>query len=174
MLYAKVVPGLPLEGPFDYIIPPDLEAKVKSGARVRVNFGFKKITGYVVGITSKTKIKKLKYLIEVIDDSPVLDEKMLLLTRDISDYYACSWGEAIECALPQAIRKGRKLPRVNPVISTPDQSVAEKFFLRDPNPNSRFTRYISEIRKMIEAGKGAIVAMPDMDSVREFKKFGRK
>ena len=169
MLYAKVVPGLPLEGPFDYIIPPDLEAKVKSGFRVRVNFGFKKITGYVVGVSAKTRIKKLKYIIEVIDDSPVLDEKMLLLTKEISDYYACSWGEAIECALPQAIRKGRKVAQVNPAISIPNQNVSEKFFLRDPNSGSRFIRYISEVRKVIEAGKGAIVAMPDMDSVREFK-----
>ena len=169
MSYAKVVVGLPLEGPFDYIIPPHLELKVRIGVRVRVNFGFKKITGYVVGISVKTKIKKLKYIIEVIDDSPVLDDNMLLLAKEISDYYACSWGEAIECALPQAIRRGRKLPQISSAISIPNQNASEPFFLRDPNGGSRFIRYISEVRKVIEAGKSAIVAMPDIDSVMEFK-----
>ena len=169
MLYAKVVVGLPLEGPFDYIIPPELELRVKNGVRVYINFGFKKIIGYVVGLSAKTKIKKLKTIIEVIDDSPVLDENMLLLAKEISDYYACSWGEAIECALPQAMRKGRKLAQVSTAINITHQNVPELFFLRDTDGNSRFSKYIFELRKVIQAGKSAIVALPDMDSVIEFK-----
>ena len=169
MLYAKVVVGLPLEGPFDYIISSQLEPKVKTGSRVRINFGFKKLIGYVVDLSTKTKIKKLKPIVEVIDDFPVLNEKMFLFTKKISDYYACSWGEAIECALPQVIRKGRKIAQINPAPTIPGQNASQAVFLRDPNVESRFIRYVYEVRKVIEADKGAIVAMPDMDSVMEFK-----
>lgn len=109
MLYAKVVLGLPIEGPFDYIIPDGLISKIKPGMRVEVNFGNQKKLGYVVALSKKTNIKKLKAILEVIDDVPVLDRNMLSLTKEVSDYYGCSWGEAIETALPASLRKGKHL-----------------------------------------------------------------
>ena len=108
MLYAKVVLGLPIEGPFDYIIPLNLEDKVKVGARVWVNFRNKKEVAYIVGLSNKTTIKKLKEISALIDTESILGEKMLLLTRQLADYYCCSWGEAIEAAIPEDLRKGKK------------------------------------------------------------------
>lgn len=96
MLYAKVVLGLPVEGPFDYTIPAPLKRKIRVGVRVWVDFHNQKMLGYVVGLSPKTKIKKLKKIGEVIDDCPILDKNLLLLTKDLSEYYCCSWGEAIE------------------------------------------------------------------------------
>lgn len=107
MLYAKVVLGLPIDGPFDYIVPVNLEDKVRVGARAWVNFRNKKEVAYVVGLSNKTRIKKLKEISSLIDAAPVLDEKMLLLTKRLADYYCCSWGEAIETALPDELRKGK-------------------------------------------------------------------
>ena len=108
MLYAKVVLGLPIDGPFDYIVPLNLEDKVREGVRVWVNFRNKKEVAYVVGLSNKTKIKKIKEILTLIDEEPILGEKMLLLTRSIADYYCCSWGEAIEAAIPEDLRKGKK------------------------------------------------------------------
>jgi len=108
VLYAKVVLGLPIEGPFDYIIPLNLEDKVKVGARVWVNFRNKKEVAYIVGLSNKTTIKKLKEISALIDTESILGEKMLLLTRQLADYYCCSWGEAIEAAIPEDLRKGKK------------------------------------------------------------------
>jgi len=107
VLYARVVLGLPIEGPFDYLVPSDLENKISVGARVWVNFRNKKEVAYVVGLSSKTKIKKIKEVLAVIDATAVLDENMLLLSRRLSEYYCCSWGEAIEAALPDELRKGK-------------------------------------------------------------------
>ena len=107
MLYAEVVLGLPIDGPFDYLVPPDLENKVSVGARVWVNFRNKKEVAYVVGLSNKTKIKIIKDISAVIDTTAVLDEQMLLLTKRLAEYYCCSWGEAIEAALPDELRKGK-------------------------------------------------------------------
>ncbi len=107
MLYAKVVLGLPIDGPFDYLVPTDLENKISAGMRVWVNFRNKKEVAYVVGLSNKTRIKKLKEISSLIDAAPVLDEKMLLLTKQLADYYCSSWGEAIETALPDELRKGK-------------------------------------------------------------------
>ena len=108
MLYAKVVLGLPVEGPFDYLVPADLENKISVGSRAWVNFRNKKEVAYIVGLSNKTKIKKIKEISDVIDTAAVLDESMLLLTKRLSEYYCCSWGEAIEAALPDELRKGKQ------------------------------------------------------------------
>lgn len=108
MLYANVVLGLPIDGPFDYIVPVDLEDKIVVGARVKVNFRNKKEVAYVVGLSPKTKIKKLKEILSLLDQLPVLDKKMLFLTKRLAQYYCCSWGEAIETALPEELRKAKE------------------------------------------------------------------
>ena len=109
MLYANVVLGLPIDGPFDYLIPPNLENKVSVGTRVWVNFRNKKEVAYVVGLNNKTKIKKLKEISAAIDQSPVLSATMLILTKKLAQYYCCSWGEAIKAALPDELRKGKEV-----------------------------------------------------------------
>ncbi len=109
MLYAKVVLGLPIDGPFDYLVPPGMEDKISIGARAWVNFRNKKEVAYVVGLSNKTTIKKIKDILAVIDRALVLDEQMLLLTRRLAEYYCCSWGEAIETALPDELRRGKEI-----------------------------------------------------------------
>ena len=111
MLYAKVVLGLPIDGPFDYFVPPDLEEDVSIGSRVWVNFRNKKEVAYIIGLSNQTAIKKIKNILILIDREPVLDEHMLLLTRRLAEYYCCSWGEAIETALPDDLRKGRQIKK---------------------------------------------------------------
>ena len=108
MLYAEVVLGLPIDGPFDYLVPVEWEGKISLGARVWVNFRNKKEVAYVVGLSNKTTIKKLKEILTLIDAEPILGQKLLLLTRQLADYYCCSWGEAIEAAIPEDLRKGKK------------------------------------------------------------------
>ena len=111
MLYANVVLGLPIDGPFDYLVPTDLEGKISVGTRVWVNFRNKKEVAYVVGLNNKTKIKKLKEISAVIDEAPILNESMLVLTKRLAEYYCCSWGEAIETALPDELRKGKGIEK---------------------------------------------------------------
>ncbi len=109
MLYAKIVVGLPVSGPFDYIVPDYLKGKIGLGKRVWVNFGPRRIVGYVVGVSRKSEIKNLKPLLEIIDDVPVLSKESLLLTKELAGYYFCSWGEAIETAIPEGLRRGKKI-----------------------------------------------------------------
>ncbi len=109
MLYAKIVVGLPVNGPFDYSVTDRLTAKISIGARAWVNFGGRRIVGYVVGLSKKSGVKNIKPLLELIDAHPILDKDMLLLTKELAGYYYCSWGEAIETAIPGDLRKGKKI-----------------------------------------------------------------
>ena len=37
--------------------------------------------------------------------SPLIDSNMLALTRWIADYYACSWGQALDAVVPAGVKK---------------------------------------------------------------------
>ena len=98
---------------FDYGVPSKLWP-VGLGQRVKVPFGRsnKTVTGFCVEcdpektpVELKKKIK-YKYVIEVVDDKPLLDEKQLALAKWISDYYASPLGQVISAMVPSAVKKG--------------------------------------------------------------------
>ncbi|MFA5350039.1 MAG: primosomal protein N' [Candidatus Omnitrophota bacterium] len=172
MLYAKVVLGLPIEGPFDYLVPPGLENKVFIGIRIWVNFRNKKEVAYVVGLSSKTKIKKIKEVSAVIDAAAVLDENMLLLTRMLAEYYCCSWGEAIEAALPDELRKGRETGNGS-VFQAPEKEKTEPFpvFVQGQD---RFPVYLREIKEALASARSAIVLFTDILEAERAKELIEK
>ncbi|MBU0548530.1 MAG: primosomal protein N' [Candidatus Omnitrophica bacterium] len=157
MLYAKVVLGLPIDGPFDYTIPLDLENKISIGMRVWVNFRNKKEVAYVVGLSKKTKIKRIKEISAVIDTQAVLDEKMLSLTKRLAEYYCCSWGEAIEAALPDELRKGKIDP--TPISGTP---ISGKIDLTSIIGQELMPVYLREIKDVWVLKRSAIVLFSDI------------
>ena len=49
-MIAQVVFDLPLDGPFDYLIPEHLASRAAVGSRVKVSFGAGTQIGFVVGL----------------------------------------------------------------------------------------------------------------------------
>lgn len=98
---VSVVLPIPLDQPFTYLVPAELQEEVSVGCRVLVPFGKRRLTGLVVGfVEDDEKAYDLKPIHDVLDEVPSLTPEMLRLTRWISDYYLCAWGEAIKAALP--------------------------------------------------------------------------
>jgi len=115
---AKILVGLPLEGPFDYRIPSRMNRYIQVGCRVWVQFGFRKVVGYIIGFSEQSKFRHLKPILSFIDRQPILDNDMLKLTKEFAEYYFCSWAEAIETSLPEAVRKGRVISHISKNIET--------------------------------------------------------
>jgi len=105
-MYADVVINRPIKGPFTYSIPESLKDDIKIGSVIEVSFGNKVVIGYVVGLSDKCDITKIKPINSIIDKTLSMDSRMLELTRWISDYYYSSWGEAISAAIPSVVKKG--------------------------------------------------------------------
>ncbi len=108
MKYAKIAVEATVcsfDKEFDYIIPPELEEILKKGCRVTVPFGNgnKKRIGFVFDITDSTDGKRLKKIIDIIDDSPLLSEEMIELARWIKDRTFCTFYEAAKAMLPSGI-----------------------------------------------------------------------
>ncbi|UCD56148.1 MAG: primosomal protein N', partial [Candidatus Hydrogenedentota bacterium] len=102
--YAQVVFNLPLDRAYTYSIPDELKEHVKPGVRVAVYLRKHLGTGYVVRMSSEAPDKDIKPICDVLDSEPLFDEHLLKLTRWIADYYLCSWGQALDCALPPSVR----------------------------------------------------------------------
>ena len=171
MLYAKVVLGLAVQGPFDYSVSGQLQKKIKAGSRVWVNFRDRKKLGYVVGTTSQTNIKNVLPILDVIDDIPVLDKNMLLLTKKLSDYYCCSWGEAIETALPEGLRKGRTVRDLTDFRHSGKNSPSEPLLIHDLEGSARWDIYLSRIKETVALNKSVIILFPDIDLVIKAKEI---
>lgn len=169
-MYARVVLNLPIEGPFDYFVPPAWESNLKPGVRAEISFGRRQRLGYVVGKAKRAQVKKVKPIFKIIDDAPVLDKALLKLTREVADYYACSWGEAIETAMPTSLRKGKRIELNVAKIHKAKNKKAEIILLQDLSGRKRWEVYLEEINKSVYAGEGVIFLTPDKESASLIRK----
>lgn len=169
MLYAQVVLGLPVEGPFDYIVPDAFAGNIRPGGRVWVPFGRRRMVGYVVKLAKSTSIKKLKQVSALIDHEPLLDESMVMLAKRLSAYYCCSFGQAIETMLPAALRKGRPV-KAAPCERLeqqkgPPQAAQEALLVEDLSRRARWEIYLDKIKSAFEGGRSTIILEPDKNCV---------
>ncbi len=79
------------------------DASIQRGCRVLVPLGTRIITGMVVDI-DVPDVPKIRDIAEILDDRPSCTEHVLLLTRRVAEYYMCSWGEALQAAMPSGFR----------------------------------------------------------------------
>ncbi|MCX5696502.1 MAG: primosomal protein N' [Candidatus Omnitrophica bacterium] len=161
MLYAKVVLPLPVEGPFDYIVPGDLACKVEVGSRVWVSFGRNDSLGFVVGLSRESGVPRLKNISKALDETPALSNELLVLTKKVAEYYSASWGEVIVSALPDALRKKSTLPAFKLPVIQPQGNKEEHILIQSLSKEARWQRYIEYIKDALDLKRAVIVLLPD-------------
>ncbi len=98
-MIAQVVFDLPLDGPFDYLIPEDLSGRITAGMRVKVSFSARTRLGYVVGLLTQSAVANIKTIQSLSEMSPVFNETDLAFAREFCGFYGCSLGEALSTML---------------------------------------------------------------------------
>ncbi len=107
--YIDVALPLPIPQTFTYRISEAVTGKVTVGARLIVPFGRRRLTGYCVALHSELDEeidldeKKIREVMEVVDEEPLLTSEILELTQWAAGYYASSWGEMLKASLPAGI-----------------------------------------------------------------------
>lgn len=89
---------------FDYRIPEKYRDIVEPGVRVIVPFGPRKITGFVVELTSESAFCRLRDIIEVLDVTPVLTEELLQLGRTLAEETVSLYITTYQAMLPQVLK----------------------------------------------------------------------
>jgi len=131
--YASVAVPVPVRRLFTYAVDTSLSATLQVGSRVRVPFGPRKVVGTVVEWPTAPPEPgvEVKAIETVLTHAGPLSPALLELTQFVADYYLCSWGEAIETALPPdpgprpMRRLARRLPTADPE-ALPARAVARK------------------------------------------------
>ena len=101
----------PIEQVLTYRVPSRLKRIIQPGQRVRVPLGRgdRLAVGYCVRVDASAPgdldPSRIKDVVEVLDPLPLIDDKMLELTRWMADYYACSWGQALDAVVPAGVKK---------------------------------------------------------------------
>jgi len=211
---AQVAVPLPIPTVFSYSIPDMFLDKAIPGVRATVPFRNTEITGYIVAIdkgnysetitsaknNDSVKPVKIKPLIAILDDQPVLSAGMLQLTKYVAEYYGSSWGEAIENALPRWVKYGKKvekyLEKASKINIAPDQAPsnfelseeqhsafeiirksigkevpAKPILIYGVTGSGKSELYIRAIRETLTQNRAAICLVPEIALTEQLQRF---
>ncbi len=103
---AEIILPLAVKGSYQYIIADNDIAHAKIGSRAIVQFGKKKIyTGIICAIIQEANPHpKLKYILEIPDDEPIVNGMQLKFIEWMRNYYMCYSGEVLRAALPSGLK----------------------------------------------------------------------
>ncbi len=103
---AQVALPINSEQLFLYSIPKRFPDGVTIGKRVFVPFGNRKAIGYVVDFPAEPEVDfKIKDIIDILDESPLFDERRLEFFRRVSEYYMTPLGIVLKFAHPLGLGK---------------------------------------------------------------------
>lgn len=105
-LFIEVVLPLAISKTYTYRVPLEMSSGVRIGKRVVVQFGRSKIYTAIIYQVSETPpaLYEAKYIIDVLDEEPIVNEFQLRLWKWMSEYYLCHLGEVMQAALPSALK----------------------------------------------------------------------
>lgn len=105
-IFAEVILPLSISKNYTYRVPFDRVKEVAVGKRVVVQFGKSKIyTGIILSLSERAPQKyEAKYLMDILDDEPLVNAQQLAFWEWIAGYYLCNLGEVMNAALPAALK----------------------------------------------------------------------
>lgn len=101
-----------LNRPFSYLHEGDIQV----GVRVFINFNRQQLVGYVTKVESTTKSKseleqelgyELRFIDEVIDHAPILNDELVELADNVASYYFAPMISVLHAMLPPSLRPAR-------------------------------------------------------------------
>lgn len=104
--FVEVILPLAISKTYTYRVPHELNDQIATGKRVIVQFGKSRIYTAIIYRVSQVppSLYDAKYLIDVLDEAPIVTAAQLSLWEWISDYYLCNLGEVMQAALPAALK----------------------------------------------------------------------
>ncbi|MCP5002750.1 MAG: primosomal protein N' [Planctomycetes bacterium] len=120
--FAEIVLALPLNKKFHYSVPQSCSSQIGVGRRVKVPFRGRTTIGYCVGLTDVSDVENTKDIIQVIDVKPVFSPQLMAVSKWMSSFYLCGWGEALESFLPFAVRSRSHAKTVSVVRLSKDEA----------------------------------------------------
>jgi len=173
-----------LDRPFDYLVTRELDAAARPGVRVRVRFGGRRLTGYLLERVAAAEpgVKPVP-LLAVVSDEMVLTPEILALSQAVAERYAGTVADVLRSAVVPRVAKVEAEPRSVPLTAVGGVEQGEwatdeggpEFLdsLRGPEP----ARVVMSVRPQAgqgwaqrlaiaaatasDAGRGVVLLVPD-------------
>ena len=170
---------------FDYLIPEDFADQVRPGCRVKVRFGRRKLSGYVIALKPSTDFTgKLLWLSDVVSPEAVVSPEIARLARAVADRYAGTLADVLRLAIPErrvkveTEQRGETFPVAAPSSAHWKRYNAGEAFLRalretkspkavwNALPGEDWPARLAEAAAVTAAaGRGAVLVVPDQDDL---------
>ena len=167
-----------LNRPFSYLYKGD--KKLEIGIRVLVTFNHREIVGYVINVRTTNQTKEqieeesgysLTKIVDIIDQTPLLDDELLDLLDEVSSYYLAPKISVLQTMLPPSLsprRSSLKAPKIAydqylEVIDEDEEGLTNKqiellrFIKQEGRVLKRDIKSKSIIDKLLEAERIQIV-----------------
>lgn len=125
MQYAKVIVDISqekLDKTFDYRIPERLRESIAIGMQVRIPFGNRKMTGYVVDVTDETEYdeEKVKDIAGIVKEGVPIESHLIALAGWMRRNYGGTMNHALKTVIPikekkKSIEKKRVRLALHPI-----------------------------------------------------------
>ena len=152
-LFVDVLLHLALPELYTYRIPFEMNEKVAVGKRVVVQFGKKKIYSALVKTVhhKAPSLYSVKYILDVIDENPVVNAFQFRFWEWMSDYYMATQGEIMNAALPSAMKLASETRIVmNPDFNGDTNQLNDREFLIFEALESNEVLTITEVSAIVE------------------------
>ena len=179
---ARIVFNLPLAGPFDYRIPPELFGRVRVGARVAAPFGRRRLIGYVTALarTSDIPAPRLRTFTRLIDAQPWCTPDLLRLAGWLSATCGVDLGEALATIMPARLpvwtpaaapdEAGAAVNAAPPALVQPILDALHagrhRVVMLEAGPESRTAWCAALVDDVAAAGGGVLWLVPEISAAR--------
>lgn len=89
---------------FDYIVPPCFIDTIQIGQRVYVPFGSQNLLGIVIELKAESDFENLKEIYDILDLVPCLNNELIMLAKNMHEYYFSLYITCLLTMIPQALR----------------------------------------------------------------------
>lgn len=186
MKFLQIVLNVPLNQSFTYSVSGSEEEKAKVGCRAEIKFGNRKTTGCILEVFDDfpsqygCPIEKVRPILRVLDEEPLLTEELANVAKWISSYYLCAIGEAVFAMLPGGKREteigGLSFEEDAPdtierTLSEEQEKAVEEIlkskntnfhYLYGPTGTGKTEVFLQTAKRLLDEGKGAIYLVPEI------------
>jgi len=94
-----------IDKPYDYLVPEKLRNRAAVGMRVIVPFGKgnRRSEGLILSLTQDIKFERMKSILTLLDEEPVMDDQSIRLAIWMRDRWFCTLYDAIKAILPSGL-----------------------------------------------------------------------
>lgn len=154
--FVDVLLPLALPDTYTYRVPQEMNALIAPGKRVVVQFGQKRIYSAIVRNVHQTAplAQNIKYILDIIDEKPVVTSLQFKFWDWISEYYMTTRGEVMSAALPTAMKLASESKIVlNPEFDGNTDSLNDKEYLIYEALETNGILTITEVSAIVELKK---------------------